>query len=57
MGALIGKKDEPAAICEQAAALGVSCTDCPDGLPYCMFLSAVDVDGTRVPGLQITPKN
>ena len=56
MGPLIGK-DDPGAICEQAASLGVSCTDCPDGSPYCMFLSAIDVDGARVPGLELTPKD
>ena len=56
MGPLIGK-DDPGAICEQAASLGVSCSDCPDGNPYCMFLSAIDVDGARVPGLELTPKD
>jgi hypothetical protein len=57
MGALIGKADEPGALCEQALALGVPCSDCPDGQPYCMFLSAVDVDGARVPGLQLSPRD
>lgn len=56
MGPLIGQGDDPNAICTQAAALGVQCTDCPDGEQTCLFLSAVDVNGTRVPGLQLTPK-
>ena len=56
MGPLIGQGEDPYAICTQAAALGVTCTECPDGLDTCLFLSAVDVNGTQVPGLQLTPK-
>jgi len=57
MGSLVGKAGDPAAICEQAAALGVACTECPDGELYCMFLSAVDVDGAAVEGVTLVPKD
>ena len=39
MGGLIGKEGNSGAICEQAAALGVSCQECPDGEPWCLFLT------------------
>jgi len=56
MGVLIGQEGEPGAICEQAAALGVSCEACPDGELWCLFLSASDVDGTRVPDVILVPR-
>ena len=50
LGALLGE-DDPNAICELAATLGVNCQVCGDGEPYCLRLSAQDLDGSVLPGL------
>jgi hypothetical protein len=53
MGPLLGSGDDPNALCELAASVGVTCQSCPDGLPYCLDMEAVDVGGAHVPGLTL----
>ncbi len=53
MGGLLRDDDNPLAICEFAATIGVSCVPCADNGPYCLRLSAEDLDGVRVPGLTL----
>ena len=54
MGTLI-QNDTPNAICDFAATLGVSCVDCTDGSPYCLYLEAEDLTGTLVDDVTIVP--
>ncbi len=56
LGAMLNA-DNPDALCELAAGLDVSCEPCPnDGFPYCMFVSAVSVEGLLVDSLVLTEK-
>lgn len=55
MGALLGQADNPDAMCDLAEAAGVSCTDCADGEPYCLYIVAEQIDALEVPGVTITP--
>jgi len=59
LGAFLGgaQGDNPDAICDLAATLGVECTDCPDGGRYCLFLDAADIDGELVEGLTLQPRH
>jgi hypothetical protein len=55
MGALLGQADNPDAMCDLAEAAGVTCTDCADGAPYCLYIVAEEIDAAEVPGVSITP--
>ncbi len=51
MGELVGKPDEPGAVCDLASSAGVYCTDCSDGEPYCMYIVAEHITASLVDGL------
>ncbi len=53
MGELIGKKGDPAAMCDLAQTWAIACQPCPDTLGYCMRLTAIDAIGELVPGVTI----
>jgi hypothetical protein len=55
MGALLGQEGNPNAMCDVAAAAGVSCEPCGDGEPYCLYIVAEQIDATQVPGVTVTP--
>ncbi len=46
---------EPSGMCDFIEALGIACVECPDLLPYCVNISAVDVAGSVVDGLSLLP--
>lgn len=48
LGPLLGSPDDPAAVCKLAATLGSVCESCPDDEPYCLAMSAHDVDALRL---------
>jgi len=53
MGDLLDDPGNPAAVCELAGSMGVACTDCPDGEPWCLQLIATGVDAHLVEGLTL----
>jgi hypothetical protein len=50
---LPGGGDDDGAVCDFAESLGVSCQACDDGLPYCLRIIGVDIEGARVDGLSL----
>ncbi len=54
MGVLVGKSGDPAAICDLASSMGVDCTACPDGEPYCLYIVAEDITATALDGVTMT---
>lgn len=54
LGTLLGDADLDT-LCVLAEGLGVSCVPCRDGMPYCLDLVGNDVEGTLLPGLELTP--
>ncbi|NCG18363.1 MAG: hypothetical protein GWP91_05030 [Rhodobacterales bacterium] len=59
LGVLLGGgfADDPNAICDIAGGMGVDCSDCPDGEPYCLFMHATDIEATVIDGLTLLPSN
>lgn len=53
LGELLGDPDNPAALCELAGGLGVTCQPCADGQSFCLRLVARDLEGTLIPGLEL----
>jgi hypothetical protein len=52
LGALLYQEDNPSAVCDLAAGIGVRCDPCPtDGMPYCLHLRAEALKGELLPGL------
>jgi hypothetical protein len=56
MGALLSDAGNLSAICDFARPIGVDCVDCADGLPYCLYLEASDLVGTRVSDVTLVPR-
>lgn len=55
LGALMGRDDEPGAICEIAEAAGVYCTECSDGEPWCLYIVAENITADWEEGLTLVP--
>jgi hypothetical protein len=55
MGELLGS-DEPNTVCDFAVTLGVQCVPCADGMPYCLYLEAEDLDANLVDDVTIVPR-
>ena len=55
LGGLLAAGDDPDALCNLAAGLGVVCEACPDGGEYCLPLSATRIHGERIEGLTLIP--
>ena len=53
--ALLTDDGSPDAVCQTAASFGVSCIDCPDGLPYCVALRAEEIPAEELPGVSTDP--
>jgi hypothetical protein len=53
MGPLLGQPDNDNAVCSLAATVGAICEACPDEQPYCLQLSAQQVEGMRLPGVTL----
>jgi hypothetical protein len=53
-GVWVGRPGEAGAVCETAAAAGVTCVSCMDGSPYCMLVIAQNIRAEQVPGLTLT---
>lgn len=45
LGPVLDLGDEPGAVCDAAEGFGVACVPCPDGQPWCVWISARDVEG------------
>ena len=55
MATLVGKPaDDLSAVCDLAASLGVNCTECADGEPYCLYIVAENITAERIDGLTLT---
>jgi hypothetical protein len=54
-GGAIAQPNNPAAMCNLAAGIGVSCVACPDGEPLCLQVELHDLRGTEVDGLTLVP--
>lgn len=52
LGVLLGDA-APDTLCQFAVGLGVACTACRDGMPYCLDLVGEDVEGTLLPGVDV----
>lgn len=54
LGALLLQPNNPNAVCNLAAGLGVPCLPCPDdAAPYCLAVSLSGVTGQRLDGVQL----
>jgi hypothetical protein len=53
LGGFLGEPDNPGAMCEYAASLGVSCQRCDDGEPVCLDMLVTGVDASLLPGVQL----
>lgn len=55
MAELVGKPaDDYSAVCDLAASMGVVCTACSDGEPYCLYIVAENITATKVDGMTLT---
>ena len=48
----LGSLDEPDVICEYISTFGLSCEDCSDGLPYCIYIEAHFNTASLVEGME-----
>jgi hypothetical protein len=53
MGCLIGKGDDPAALCDYAATFGFSCDVCPDGNPWCLTIEGIFLPAPHLEGVSL----
>jgi hypothetical protein len=54
-GGALGQPNNEAAFCELAAAVGVGCVACADGMPYCLDVEIDQLVAPAVPGLDMVP--
>lgn len=55
MGPLLELGDDPGAVCTLITALGLSCENCSDGEPYCVYLEVEFDEAPLAEGLTIDP--
>lgn len=53
MGPLIGAGDEPTALCETFASIGLVCEECPDGIQSCMTLEVLFPEAPLLSGVTL----
>ena len=52
-GVFFNQPDNYEAVCDLAGSAGVTCVNCGDGLPYCLFIRAENINAELVPGLSL----
>jgi hypothetical protein len=54
-GGTLGQASNPAAMCQLAAGVGLTCRECPDGGAYCLDVDVQNLTAVEVPGLTLRP--